>query len=304
MHFKPPPLFRYRRVTARHLSCYYRGCVNFYDILQDGFHTPLNADQIADLFYAGRLGRNTPCKRAEKKEWRTIDELFPLLKYDSSRRFVYQSGEAGSRLERRRDLVMPACFAGAVGISLILWFAFHDSGSANHVRPPTETSSVIPAPPLRIWTNSGQPIAPAPQHNKGIAIAEAPTQQIDNQVQLRQAEERRRAQILAELKRANDDRRQRELQKAAGRDQHVLLDHLVLMNVGGSSVSVKIHDNDTTSFDVWINGDRFRDMKKQKGITGSGTDETLIYRNGRAALYYVWEISGKIDHCLLRIRDS
>jgi hypothetical protein len=83
-----------------------------------------------------------------------------------------------------------------------------------------------------------------------------------------------------------------------------LLDHWALVNVGGVAVSVKIHDNDTTSFDVWIGGEWRREVPKQKGITGSRTDETLIYSNGAAALYYVWEISGQIDHCLLRIRDS
>jgi hypothetical protein len=35
----------------------------------------------------------------------------------------------------------------------------------------------------------------------------------------------------------------------------------------------------------------------------SRTDETLLYNAGRARLYYLWEISGKIDHGLLRIRD-
>jgi hypothetical protein len=84
----------------------------------------------------------------------------------------------------------------------------------------------------------------------------------------------------------------------------VLLDHSQAVNVGGISVSVKIHDNDTTSFDVWINGVCHRDVKKEKGVTGSGTDETFIYGNGRGTLYYVWEISGRLDHCLLRVRDA
>ncbi|MEY2501631.1 MAG: hypothetical protein QOI07_1965 [Verrucomicrobiota bacterium] len=95
-----------------------------------------------------------------------------------------------------------------------------------------------------------------------------------------------------------------EQEKAAGKDQHVLLDHWQTVNVGGYSVSVKIHDNDTTSFDAWINSTQYRELKKQKGITGTGTDETFIYSNGRASLYYVWEISGRLDHCLLRVREN
>jgi hypothetical protein len=67
---------------------------------------------------------------------------------------------------------------------------------------------------------------------------------------------------------------------------------------------VKIHDNDVTSFDVWAGGQWRREVPKQKGITQSGTDETLIYNTGRARLYYVWEQSGKLNHCLLRVRED
>ena len=67
---------------------------------------------------------------------------------------------------------------------------------------------------------------------------------------------------------------------------------------------MKIHENDVTSFDVWINGSHRREVPKQKGITQSRTDETLIYDGGRARLYYVWEPSGKLNHCLLRVRED
>src|SRR4051794_19892062 len=46
-----------------------------------------------------------------------------------------------------------------------------------------------------------------------------------------------------------------------------------------------------------------RAMKKEQGISGSPTDETLIYTDGRTSLYYVWEISGRLNHCLLRSRE-
>jgi hypothetical protein len=58
--------------------------VKLYDLLVDGYHTPLTAAQIGELFHAGRLRRTDPCKEAGHKEFRTLDELFPLLKYDSS----------------------------------------------------------------------------------------------------------------------------------------------------------------------------------------------------------------------------
>jgi hypothetical protein len=68
--------------------------VQLFEILQDGYHTPLTEGQIAELFQAGRLGRNTPCKAVSKKDWRTIDELFPLLKYETSSQFRDPTPEA------------------------------------------------------------------------------------------------------------------------------------------------------------------------------------------------------------------
>jgi hypothetical protein len=95
------------------------GWVVFYDILQDGFHTPLSAHQIADLFHAGRLGRNTPCRRAEKKEWRTVDELFPLLKYQSAT-IGYDSSSEPADLSPKTWALVCAFLAVACAIAA-LW---------------------------------------------------------------------------------------------------------------------------------------------------------------------------------------
>ena len=92
--------------------------------------------------------------------------------------------------------------------------------------------------------------------------------------------------------------------KVAGQDVIIPLDEDMIISHGGMSVRVKIHDNDVTSFDVWINGAWHREVPKQKGITHSGTDETLIYSSGGAQLYYVWELSGKLNHCRLRVRED
>jgi hypothetical protein len=58
--------------------------VKLYDLLVEGYHTPLTAPQIAELFHAGQIHRNDPCKEVATERWKTIDELFPLLKYHSS----------------------------------------------------------------------------------------------------------------------------------------------------------------------------------------------------------------------------
>jgi hypothetical protein len=83
-----------QRRTAFHLLGL--GRVKLYDLLVDGYHTPLSAVQIAELFSAGRLRRNDPCKEAGTKEFRTLDELFPLLKYE------FMGSSQGSAHDKRR----------------------------------------------------------------------------------------------------------------------------------------------------------------------------------------------------------
>ncbi len=95
----------------------------------------------------------------------------------------------------------------------------------------------------------------------------------------RQREQQARDQAaLAERMRIEAEERQRAARKAAGRNVIVPF--------------------------VWINGQRLRNVVKENVVTHSGTDETLIYRNGVASLYYVWEISGQLDSCLLRLREN
>ncbi len=72
----------------------------------------------------------------------------------------------------------------------------------------------------------------------------------------------------------------------------------------GGGATVRVHDNNVMSFDIWVNGRRYREVRKEKGISHSRTDETFVYSNGRASLYYVWEISGEINSCLLRVREN
>jgi hypothetical protein len=121
----------------------------------------------------------------------------------------------------------------------------------------------------------------------------------------RRIEEAARAQIAAENQQRTELERQRkETERASGKDYHVPLDRFSYIPMDGGDASIKIHDNDVTSFDVWVNGSYRREVLKEKGMTHSGTDETLIHRSGRSSLYYVWQISGKLDHCLLRVREN
>jgi hypothetical protein len=66
------------------MSCSEAG-VKLYDLLVDGYHTPRSAEDIADLYHARRLRKNDPCRLTGTEHWKTLDELFPLLKHDSRR---------------------------------------------------------------------------------------------------------------------------------------------------------------------------------------------------------------------------
>lgn len=163
-------------------------------------------------------------------------------------------------------------------------------------------------------TLPSQPSVTVPQVQRRISstppVAQVwPPQQLNSESDRRLAEERRRREkdqrdqaTIAERLRAQHEREAAQKRQSAGTDTIIPLDTNVMVNVGGSSVSVRVHDNDVTTFDVWINGGHYRELKKNKGISGSGTDETFIYGSGGASLYYVWELSGKLNHCRLRVR--
>ena len=42
---------------------------------------PYSDSQVAQLFADGRVNRYTPCRKVDDKEWKTIDDYLPTLKY-------------------------------------------------------------------------------------------------------------------------------------------------------------------------------------------------------------------------------
>ena len=42
---------------------------------------PYGEPQIAQMFADGRIDRNTPCKPADQREWKSVDDYLPMLKY-------------------------------------------------------------------------------------------------------------------------------------------------------------------------------------------------------------------------------
>ena len=271
-----------------------------YDLDVKGYHTPLTREQIAELFHAGRVDRHHPCKLTTKSEWRTIDELFPLLKYDSTS-YLY-------RIDNSRRLPISMLLAGASLILIVAAISFLYVSSRQeqaHVIRAIE-SSQMPQP----YSTSATTTAPVLALQQSSAEADQRTNEMLRervrleQQSLNREQLQRQQAALAERRRSEIDEASAKARKAEGTDVICPLDQTIPVNVGGLSVTVKIHDNDVTTFDAWINGHRMHEVQKQKGISHSRTDETLLYQNGGASLYYVWEISGELNHCLLRVREE
>ncbi len=55
--------------------------MDLYDVIGRGLPSPLNSREISQLVRTGRIDLRTVCKPTGEARWRTIDELFPLLKY-------------------------------------------------------------------------------------------------------------------------------------------------------------------------------------------------------------------------------
>ena len=305
--------------SLRHPYCLSH-CVQFYDVLDDGYHTALTRTQVADLFHAGRIGRNTPCKRLENTAWRTVDELFPLFKHES----VGYRAQLNESREGRRTAVVGVL----VALPLLALIGYMTLQALRPSANPLNLSRVGAAISGASLVNAGKaaPIAASmPVRTASYSTVQTyasvsprstavslpnremlqPQTPAPTQAQ-RGAEQWERQQILAQRVEQQTRAAQfaQEQQKAAGRNVVVPLDQWTAVNVGGVSVNLKIHDNDVSTFDVWVNGTRRHEVKKEKGISGTGADETLIYTSGSASLYYVWEISGKLNHCLLRVRES
>lgn len=264
--------------------------VLFYDVVTGGARKSLTKTQIADLFQIGQLVLNDPCKQVEQQEWRTIDDLFPFLKYETTARSLYQPADLHN--PHRGSLVWSAgiCTLVILVASVAGYFALRGGTHASK----NAIAATNPRPPVAYAIEN-----PSFRSQRELERA--------TQERLRAAQRAREQTQAARLAqdRAEAEKRELELQKAAGRTQRIPLDQSsIVPDVGGSEVKVKVHDNDVTSFDVWINGARRRHVPKQKGISGDRADETLIYSKGRARLYYVTEISRKPDHCLLRVRDE
>jgi hypothetical protein len=279
--------------------------MQLYEILLEGFHTPLTAAEISNLFHAGQVKRHDPCRSIGEENWHTIDDLFPLLKCNSPWRSTYPDN--GPHFTRNRS--EPVIWMVAALVSLgVVWFAVYNwreeraTGTTPASTAPHVSSTTVPTISSTSLAKSGTTRSPV-RWNQARPNLEAENAKFEQQRLAREQLQGEQA-ALASRMRAESQREDIQQQRSSGRSVIAPLDTSTIVDVGRSRVSVKIHDNDVTSFDVCVNGSWRRQVAKQKGISNSGTDETLLYSNGRARLYYVWEISGRLNSCLLRVREE
>ena len=276
--------------------------MKLYEVFADSYHTPLTSEQIADLFHGGRLRRNHRCRALGNEKWRTIDELFPLLKHDST---CWLPPSNGKKQRNETVLIWTAVsvVAALTVLALFLWpqtpLATRNGKSPGLSNPQNQENATAEPAVVRNHDESFRNSIDSSHDDSNTSRAQLERQRMERE-QSQRADADRAEQMRAETARQDDLQR-----KAAGQNVIVPLDQdFIVSNVGGLPVTVKVHDNDVTSFDVWVNGQHRSEVPKNKGISHSGTDETLIYTNGNGSLYYVWEISGRLNHCLLRVRND
>ncbi|HEX4667460.1 MAG TPA: hypothetical protein VH207_12750 [Chthoniobacterales bacterium] len=189
---------------------------------------------------------------------------------------------------------MPRAIAGAFIAALLGWalFYFWDRPGTMDTRP---TVATAPTPAILTAVPHLSPDLPSADEARGGAnVVPSRTDQRQREAAAAFADRMRR--VAEEVKRA--------ALKAAGVNRPVPLDQDDYIPMPGGGVWIKVHDNDVTGLDVSINRAQSRQLPKQEPISPWGTDETLIYSNGSASLFYVSQVNAGLDRCLLRVREN
>jgi hypothetical protein len=181
--------------------------VQFYDVVAGGNRTALTQRQIAGLYQAGQLAGNDPCKETERAEWRTVDDLFPLLKSGTTAGSLYQPAELHSSRARTVSLAVAISLLVISAASLVGYFAFR--GGANASRNPITAKEAANPPAPASYTIE----------NPYFISQKARVEQERLNAVQRAREQTQRARLTQE--RADAERRERELQKAAGKTERI-----------------------------------------------------------------------------------
>ena len=194
---------------------------------------------------------------------------------------------ANSRSVSRVPLAIAAALTMLGGTGFYFW----DQPTSTETPP---TIATAPAPAILPTVAQLSPDLPSADEAGSAGVVRS---RID------QSQRAQAAAFADRMRRVAEDVKRAAL-KAAGINRPVPLDQDDYIPMPGGGVWVKVQDKDTTGLDVSINHAQWRQLPKQERISPSGTEETLIYSNGSASLFYVSQVSAGLNHCLLRVREN
>ncbi|PYJ09549.1 MAG: hypothetical protein DMF06_09560 [Verrucomicrobia bacterium] len=181
--------------------------MQFYDVVAGGHRTALTKTQIAGLFQAGQLSRNDPCKAAEQAEWRTVDEVFPLLKEGALSRSLYQPTQLHKPRPHIFALTAVISVLVLAAASLVAYFVWLN-GTPGPRKAITAAAAANPQAPLAYT-----------MENPYFVSRKARAEEERYNAAQKAREQAQLAKIAKE--RADAEQRERELQKAATKTAHI-----------------------------------------------------------------------------------
>ena len=69
---------------------------------------PMPPGEISRLYHEGAISRHTPCRERSEDAWSTVDDVFPMLKYEPRSKLCIAGWSGPMRRAATQLLVMPA----------------------------------------------------------------------------------------------------------------------------------------------------------------------------------------------------
>ncbi len=136
----------------------------------DGIRRTLTAEQVSELFQSGRLNRDAGCRPFGSNRWRTVDELFPLLKYGAVARMNgHQEDERPPAAGLSNRALTVICAISAVAVVLGSYYLYNSGTIKPAVvydhRQPTQTAILPGAAPSATTQYLTAPSSARPQQS-------------------------------------------------------------------------------------------------------------------------------------------
>jgi len=144
--------------------------MDLYDVKARRFHSPLNYREISQLYRGGQIGGRLPCKPRGEAKWRTLDEVFPLLKYEAAAP-PFRFEESGHSRKKGPFISACALVLGLLGTATFHFWIQSAPTAAREQRKQPQPSEPILAQfaSTGAITSSNKPVQPLGQ---GAVIAD------------------------------------------------------------------------------------------------------------------------------------